>query len=167
MSSVPELLFRQAVREHLVQLDLPLTAVLRSLISYRYPPEVFALSFEVFSDSFTSQFPARAFFMDRSNCEYFVYEDGKATYPSPVEPELLAVERIYPEEVEERALLANPDLDARDIATAEFVAWFAACWERAGGSTFPLVATIAQHDSSREFNLVTMQWQPSYASFNP
>jgi len=58
-------IFRSKVQAHLAVLDQELVVVLRALIEHRYPPEVFAISFEVFSDSFTSQFPARAFFVDR------------------------------------------------------------------------------------------------------
>jgi hypothetical protein len=158
--------FRASVQQSLSVLEQQLTDVLRNIVQYQYPPEVFAISFEIFSDSFTSQFPARAFFMDRKNCEYFIYKEGKATYPSPVEPDLLQVNGIYPEELEEAITDLDPSLDLWEISTDEFVSWFSGCWERAGGLIFPLAATIAQHDSSQEFNLVLKQWQPSYTAFN-
>lgn len=158
--------FRGLVRQHLTKLDARLVAALRSLISYNYPTEVFALSFEVFNDSFDSQFPARAFFMDRANCEFFLYVNGEATYPSPIDPELLDIDYIYPEEIEDGFLSRDPNLDTWDIATSEFIAWFSECWGKAGGERFSLFATIAEHDSPEEFNLLTKQWQPSYTSFD-
>src|SRR5262245_28929592 len=106
--------FRGVVRQHLAKLDARLVATLRSLIGHNYPPEVFALSFEIFSDSFTSQFPARVFFMDRMNCEYFLYVNGEATYPSPIAPEILDIDRIYAEEVEDAFLSRGSDLNTWD-----------------------------------------------------
>jgi hypothetical protein len=42
---------------------------------------VVALDFEVFSARWSEGFPARAFFMNESNSEHFIYVDGKAEYP--------------------------------------------------------------------------------------
>lgn len=157
--------FRAEVKRHLTDIDSRLVGALGALIAHQYPPEVFSLSFEVFSDSFTSQFPARAFFMDRDNCEHFVYVNGKAEYPSPIDPEILELDGIYPEELEEQFEEANPDHDAWSLATSEFIAWFYECWRKAGGERFPLSATIGEHDSDKEFNLKTGVWQESHASF--
>ena len=165
MSDSTEQKFRAAVRTHLAELEAPLTDVLRKLVAHAYPPEVFALSFEVFSDSFTDGFPARAFFMDRDNCEHFVRRDGKAAYPAPVDPGLLEIERVYPEELEEQVEEEAPEIDTWEIAGAEFIAWFSACWDRAGGAGFALCATIARHDSGTEFNLRSKAWQDSGALF--
>lgn len=165
LSEIAEI-FRSKVQSHLAVLDQKLVDVLRALIEHRYPPEVFAISFEVFSDGFTSQFPARAFFVDRNNTEFFLYTDGTAQYPSPVPPELLEIEGIYPNEMEESLEALDPSADAWQIATQEFITWFAKCWRIAGGASFPLVATIASHDSAQEFNLVQDRWQASYAAFS-
>lgn len=159
--------FNTIVREYLSRLEAPLVGALQKLVQYKYPKEVYALAFEIFSDGFTSQFPARAFFMDRTNTEYFLYENGVAKYPSPIDPNILKVVYVYPEEIEEEFTAKDPELDIWNIATIEFIAWFYSCWTKAGGKNFPLVATIAHHDSSREFNLITGQWQESYAQFNP
>jgi hypothetical protein len=150
--------FRGLERQHLAKLDARLVAALRSLIGHTYPPEVFALSFEIFSDSFTSQFPARAFFIDRMNCEYFLYVNGEATYPSPIDPEIIDVDCIYDTDIEDVFLSRDPDLNTWDIATSEFIAWFSGCWDKAGGARFSRVATIAEHDSPEEFNLFTKEW---------
>ena len=166
MSASAELIFRQGVREGLATLDSQIEAILRSLVSHEYPPEVFALSFEVFSDGFTSGFPVRAFFMDRSNTEHFIWEGQQAKYPSPVDPGLLEIDHVDPEELEEELEDHSPESDAWDIATEEMIQWFAGHWQRVGGVNFPLVATIATHDSSEEFNLKSGGWQPSYAAFD-
>lgn len=167
MSASAENQFAEILRTHLSQLEPALVSALKKLIEYQYPEELFALDVEIFSDSFTSQFPARAFFVDRKNCEYFVYENGVAKYPSPIDPEFLDIECVYPEEIEEQFVSLDPELDPWSIATSEFISWFSACWNKAGGATFPLVATIAHHDSTSEFNLLTGQWQARHAAFNP
>lgn len=166
MSDSAEHIFRQGVRDGLAKLDPQIEDVLRSLVSYEYPPEVFALSFEVFSEGFTSGFPVRAFFMDRSNTEHFLWEGEKAKYPSPVDPGLLEIDHVYTEELEEELEEKSPESDSWSIATGELIQWFAKHWQRVGGATFRLVATIAPHDSSEEFNLKSGRWQPSYAEFD-
>lgn len=166
MSQSAEQIFRQAVQSSLASLDARLEAALRALVQHQYPPEVFALTFEVFSDGFTSGFPVRAFFMDRSNTEHFVWEEGKAQYPSPVDPGLIDIDHVYPEALEEQLEQSAPDADPWEIAFQELVAWFARHWQRAGGAGFPLVATLAAHDASEEFNLKSGDWQPSYAAFD-
>lgn len=166
MSDSAKHIFRQGVRDGLAELDSKIEAALRSLVSYEYPPEVFAISFEVFSDGFTSGFPVRAFFMDQSNTEYFLWEGAKAKYPSPVDPGLLEIDHVYAEELEAELEEQSPESDSWSIATSELIQWFARHWQQVGGSTFPLVATIAPHDSSEEFNLKSRCWQPSYAEFD-
>ena len=163
--SPAELTFQQHVRLSLSQLDGLLIPVLRTLVDYRYPDEVAALDFEIFSDEFTSGFPARAFFLDKQNCEYFVRVDGKATYPSPVDPALIAVDCIYPVEIEDQLQAESPGSDPWHLATMEFLDWFLSCWQKAGGQGFPLVATIAHHDSSSELNLITGESQRRGSAF--
>lgn len=165
MSSA-DLKFRDQVRESLELLGPRLESVLEQLTAYPYPPEVFAIDFEVFSDGFTQQFPVRCFFMDKNNCEYFVYENGKATYPSPVDPGLLSIDEVYSSELEEELEEASPDSDPWNIATEELFNWFLARWRAVGGSTFGLAATIAHHDSSTEINLLTGARQPRASAYS-
>jgi len=73
--------FRSTLREGLRPLKDFLIAVLRQLVEYDCPPEVVALDFEVFSARWSEGFPTRAFFMNESNSEHFIYVDGKAEYP--------------------------------------------------------------------------------------
>src|SRR5688500_9841923 len=93
--------FRQVVRESLSRIENALVPVLGQLATYVYPDEVKVIDFEVFSDAFSSQFPATAFFLDEANCEHFVEVDGKATYPSPVDPELFQIDGIYSQDIED------------------------------------------------------------------
>ena len=166
MSSQAENTFRIGVRNSLAALNQQIEEALAALISHEYPPEVYALAFEVFPDSFTSGFPARAFFMDRTNTEFFLYSNGKVEYPSPIDPQLLELAQIYPAELEERFEGDAPDHDPWELATDELIYWFSARWNSAGGSSFRRVATISAHDSDREFNLISKQWQSSYAAFD-
>lgn len=141
-----------------------LVSVLKKLVVHKYPEEVFALSFEIFPDSFTSQFPVRVFFMDSKNCEHFEYVDGIAQYPSPAAPDLLEVDEVYPEELEE-VFEENENLDLWTLAAAETAVWFYDCWKKAGGKRFTLGATIADHDSSEELNLKNGKWQEKNVLF--
>jgi hypothetical protein len=68
--SAAEQEFQRLVRASLAALESDLTRVLASLIWHKYPDEVVALDFEVFSDGFTSGFPVRVFFLDRENTEF-------------------------------------------------------------------------------------------------
>jgi len=155
MSVHPEHTFQQQVRTCLEALSARLVPVLAELIHHNYPREVVALDFEIFSDGFTSQFPVRAFFLDANHTEYFLFVDGQATYPSPVDPGLLDVEGIYPQELEDELVAASPESDPWDLATVEFLSWFQSCWNQAGGNEFPLAATLAHHDSTKKINLLT------------
>lgn len=67
--------FRSTLREGLRPLKDFLVAVLRQLVEYDCPPEVVALDREVFSARWSEGFPARAFFMNESNSEHFIYVD--------------------------------------------------------------------------------------------
>lgn len=158
--------YRDAVRAGLTRHDSALQQALVALVEYRYPPEIFALSFEVFSDGFTSGFPVRAFFMDRFNTEHFVFEDRKAQYPSPIDPGLIEIDQVYPHALEDDLMRDAPDLDPWDLATDELIEWFARHWQNAGGQRFPLAATISQHDAAEELNLMSNTWQPIYAAFD-
>jgi hypothetical protein len=150
--------FRTLLRTGLQRLEEPLIAVLRQLLVYKYPPEIVAISFEVFSDSWSQGFPARAFFLDETNSEFFVYVNGDAKYPSPVDPELLDVPFVITPEDEDRIIECNPDLDTYSVGAEEFISWFIDCWNKAGGASFQLHASIAEHDSGRQFNLVSGKW---------
>lgn len=165
MSAVAETAFREHVRGRLAGLESALVPVLAQLVVHEYPSEVVAVDFEIFSDGFTSRFPVRAFFMDEMNCEHFVYVDGEASYPSPVDPGLLEIDGVYSESVEEKLFGDNPDVDPWSLATTELSQWFLACWINAGGKHFKLAATIAHHDSSKELNLKTGEWQDRGSAF--
>lgn len=165
MSQMAEHTFRQAVRTGLAQLDAPIEAALTSLVRHPFPQEVYALAFEVFGNGFTSGFPVRAFFMDRTNTEYFVWEGGQAEYPSPIDPGLLDIDHVYPYEVEEALEAVSPDSDPWAIASEELIPWFASHWLRVGAAGFSKVATIAMHDADQEFDLRAGRWQPAYSSF--
>ena len=104
--------------------------------------------------------------MDRSNTEHFLWEGEKAKYPSPVDPDLLEIAHVYAVELEDELEEQSPESDSWSIATGELIQWFARHWQRVGGASFRLVATIASHDSSEEFNLRSGCWQPSYAEFD-
>ena len=116
--------FREKVAGCLNALSVDIEPVLKALIEYEYPKEVVSLEFEVFVDGFTQEFPVRAFFMDSDNSEYFVYVNGKAEYPSPVDPGLLKIDHVYPYELEEEYTTKDDTLDPWSIATNELVEWF-------------------------------------------
>jgi hypothetical protein len=151
--------FKEQVIEHLEKLSDHLKPVLKELIEYDYPDEVDTLAFEIFVDGFSSEFPVRAFFMDKDNSEHFIYIDGKAEYPSPVDPDLLKIDQVYPYELEEEYTNKDESLDPWQIATNELIEWFSKCWQAAGGKAFKLKANIAPHDSNHEFDLVEGKWQ--------
>jgi hypothetical protein len=111
--------FRLTLREGLRSLEDSLIAVLRQLVEYDYPPEVVAVDFEVFSHTWSQGFPARAFFMNESNSEHFVYVDGKAEYPSPVDPALLDVPQIITPEYDESVFERDPEFDTFTLDAQE------------------------------------------------
>ena len=161
----PEEEYRRLLREeYLPKLEVEMIESLRALINHDYPPEIFAVCFELF-DHFSDGSPVRAFFMDRTNTEYFIElgENRVAPYPDPVDPGLLDIEGVYPREVETAAI--ERDIDTWGIDTEEFVRWFSQCWDKAGGADFARVATIAGHDEAEEFNLRTHEWQEAFAEF--
>jgi hypothetical protein len=157
--------FQHQVRACLAPHRVQLSEVLGRLIQHRYPAEVAAIDFEVFSDGFTTGFPVRAFFLDRYNTEFFQFIDGKAVYPCPIDPGLLDIDSVYPEELEDELTSASPESDPWHLATEELFKWFRSCWLSAGGNKFGLYATIAHHDSSQELNLLTGAIQQRGASF--
>lgn len=151
--------FRKQVNEHLQKLTEEIQLVLRKMIQYEYPKEVNRLEFEVFYDGFTGGFPVRAFFMDSDNSEHFVYVNGQAEYPSPVDPGLLKIQHVYPHELEQEYENKDDKFDSWTVATDELISWFSKCWLEVGGKSFNLRANISPHDSDREFNLVESVWQ--------
>jgi len=151
--------FKEKVSEYLEKLSNDLYPILKELIEYNYPDEVTTLAFEIFVDGFSSGFPVRAFFMDKDKSEHFIYIDGKAEYPSPVDPGLLEIDYVYPYELEEEYTNKDESLDPWHIATNELIEWFSKCWLASGGQTFNIKANIAPHDSNHEFNLVESKWQ--------
>jgi len=151
--------FKEQVIEHLEKLSDDLKPVLKELIGYDYPEEIDTLAFEIFVDGFSSEFPVRAFFMDKDNSEHFIYIDGKAEYPSPVDPDLLKIDQVYPYELEEEYTIKDESLDPWQIATNTLIEWFSKCWLASGGKAFKLKANIAPHDSNHEFDLVESKWQ--------
>lgn len=151
--------FKSGVRACLEALDKDIEPVLAQLVTHRYPLEVAAIDFEVFVDGFTQGFPVRAFFMDLDNSEFFIFSDGKAEYPSPVDPKLLNIPCVYPQEFEDTFTEDDEEFDPWAHATEVLIDWFSKRWVAAGGFGFLLRATIAAHDSVREFNLNTLTWQ--------
>lgn len=150
--------FKVKIAAHLNRLTDDIMPVLRELIEYDYPKEVDALAFEIFVDGFSSEFPVRAFFMDADDSEYFIMVDGKAEYPSPVDPRLLKIDYVYPYDFEEEYTEKDDSLDPWHVATNELIEWFSKCWLAAGGKHFKLNANIAPHDGNHEFDLKESKW---------
>jgi hypothetical protein len=151
--------FREKVQEHLDKLILDIKPVLKELIEYNYPKEVVSLKFEIFANGFTQGFPVRAFFMDSNDSEHFVYVNGEAQYPSPVDPELLDIEYVYPYELEEKYINQDEDFNPWSIAIDELIQWFSECWKEMGGESFKLKANIAPHDNDQAYNLIESKWE--------
>ena len=118
-----------------------------------------SLEFEVFANEFTKGFPVRAFFIDANNSEHFVYVNGKAQYPSPVDPELLEIEHVYTYKLEEKYINEDEDFDLWSIASDELIQWFSKCWKEVGGELFKLKANIALHDNDQAYNLIESKWE--------
>ena len=97
--------------------------------------------------------------MDSDNSEHFVYVNGEAQYPSPVEPELLEIDHVYPYDFEEKYINEDEDFDLWSIATDELIQWFSECWKEMGGDSFQLKANIAPHDNDQAYNLVESKWE--------
>ncbi len=150
--------FQAAVTERLQFLRSSLVPVLRQLVEHQYPDEVVSLDFEVFTDGFTQGFPVRAFFIDSENNEYFLSFDGSPEYPSPVDPQLLHIDRVYGDDLEPRFLEEDEDLDTFTLAGEALVPWFAECWRHAGGRAFGRAATVRLHDDPRVFDLARGAW---------
>ena len=150
--------FQLQVREALEPHSAELTAVLRQLVAHTYPPEVASIDFEVFPDEFTSCFPVRAFFLDSAYTEVFLYEAGKAKYPSPVDPGLLSLEQVYSPALEESMAAACPGIDYLTLAGLTLISWFGERWKEAGGLQFSRQARIALHDDRESYDLVRQSW---------
>ena len=151
--------FSAKVQEYLNRLTSSIKPVLKELIEYNYPKEVVSLEFEIFADGFTRGFPVKAFFMDSDDSEHFVYVNGEAQYPSPVDPELLEIEYVYPYKLEGKYVNQDEKFDLWSIAIDELIQWFSQCWKEVGGGLFKLKANIAPHDNDEVYNLVESKWQ--------
>ncbi|MBL4770905.1 MAG: hypothetical protein JKY61_07140 [Planctomycetes bacterium] len=151
--------FQRHVNDALEPHSQALISVLRQLVLHDYPHEVVSVEFEVFPQSFPSGFPVRAFFMDKDNTEFFISKDGAPAYPSPVDPELLELSRVYRADAAKDLLDADPDADDLTLAGEALIPWFSRCWLEAGGAVFTRSATISLHDGGRFFDLVEQNWQ--------
>ena len=150
--------FQAGVTVYLEQLTERLVPVLLRLVECPYPPEIAFLDFEVFCDGFTEGFPVRAFFMDDTGCEFFVYRGTKAEYPCDVDPQLLRIKWVYPREFEKPFLVEDEELDTFTLAGLALIPWFARCWAAAGGGGFERGAQVGLHDDFRRFDLVKQAW---------
>jgi hypothetical protein len=151
--------FQQSIERALELHTQALVSVLRELVRYNYPSEVVSVDFEVFPDSFTSGFPVRAFFIDETNSEYFVVVGDEARYPSPVDPGLLNIPRVYDLSLEKALAVECPHADAFTLAGGVIISWFARCWAEAGGLRFSRQSSICLHDDLRVYDLVAGRWR--------
>ncbi len=149
--------FRIGVRARLNELSDRMILTLTQLVTYSYPPEVVTLEFEIFSDAFTEAFPMRVFFMGVDNCEFFIMNNGKAEYPSPIDPRLIKIAGVYSTEFEDQYTNLDPNLDPFEVSTHELIDWFRNCWKRADRSRFSRRAIITVHDDPFMFELETAQ----------
>ncbi|WP_299443448.1 hypothetical protein [uncultured Aquimarina sp.] len=150
--------FRDKVKEYLTKLNIEIEDVIKKLISFEYPNEVISLDFEVFSDGFTENFPVRVFFMDKENCEFFIYNNNKAEYPSPVDPGLLNIHCVYNYEFLQKFEKHDENFDSWGIATDELIKWFIIRWLNSGGEKFKLNASIKAHHLCDKFDLIEQKW---------
>jgi hypothetical protein len=96
--------------------------------------------------------------LDAEYTEVFLYEGGKAKYPSPVDPGLLDLEQVYSPELEQ-AMAANcPGCDYLTLAGMTLISWFGERWTEAGGLQFSRQAHIALHDDRESYDLVRQSW---------
>lgn len=147
---------QSAVLNYLKAFDDLFLPVLEQLIQQRYPLEVKTLAFEIFSEQFTEQFPIRVFFLDEDHSEYFVLVNGEARYPSIIDPNLILIDEVYPQSFETENLAKG--IDIWSVSSQVCMQWFIEHWNKAGGTNFALHATIAQHDSSEQFDLLEQAW---------
>lgn len=71
------------------------------------------------------------------------------------------VEQVVPEDVFTQgrfAALQEAAEDAYELAGKHVLDWVAACWQRAGGQTFPLAATLGFADDAERLDLRTGVW---------
>lgn len=153
--------FQQQVRAALEPHSSALVAALRMLVAHDFPPEVASIAFEVFPEGFTSGFPVRAFFVDAENTEFFLYEAGRAQYPSPVDPGLLEIDHVYEAALEKALAATSPNSDYLTLAGRALIPWFSRCWVEAGGLLFAGRAHICLHDDREVYDLVQQTWGPT------
>lgn len=141
---------KDAVRAELAPLTGGVSAAIGKLTTFAYPPAVTRLDFEIFPDS---GFPVRVFFMDADNCEYFTFVEGRATYPSPIAPELFELDHAAAKTLVNTFLDMDEGLPVYEIIAETIIAWFAECWKASASAAFALDAAIALHDSRDSFDL--------------
>jgi hypothetical protein len=158
--SANEQQFVEGVRQHLEILHAPLLVELRQMIALPLPDDLAVLSFEIFSDGFTTRFPVMAYPMDLEATQLDWPELG-------ANDELLKGAVTYPESFEEPFKVNGRfSFDAWSLATHEaLIPWFAQVWIEAGGEAFSVPATIGHQDGSEEFNLQTGEWQDANSLF--
>jgi hypothetical protein len=98
-------------------------------------------SHHFFLDDFTRDFPIRAFYMDNDNREVVTYVNGKAEYPSPVDPGLLDIPYVYPVELENSLVSECKEANSWGVAAEVMIEWFSKSWLSLGGDKFSLKAT--------------------------
>jgi len=150
--------FRKKVNEYLNRLNSTIEKAIKELTCYEFPKEVVHLDFEIFSDSFTEGSPIRVFFLDKDNTEFFIYVDGKAEYPSPIDTEIFNIDYLYPISFEKEFENKIEGYDPWKMTTEEFIKWFSNKWKSCLDKKFNLKATIGHHDSWEKFDLIEQKW---------
>ncbi len=116
----------------------------RSVLTLRHP-NAFFLSFDVYSEGFSTGFPViwRLYAHDYT-------EMAKG-------PQLLQdISCLVPSEVIDAEAYRAADLDTWNIAFHSLVAWFGECWRQAGGLQFPYPVQIGHADDIEAIDLKTM-----------
>ncbi|MDZ4406200.1 hypothetical protein [Prosthecobacter sp.] len=133
---------RTQIKVELNHLSERLTKELQEILGVKAPESCSSLRFEFDSPEFSDRFPV---------VYYWLKGDGQA---SKVQTLLKSTKSTIPEAVLEDPKYDQEGLDTWDIASTEFVSWFAKCWRKAGGRHSTLPAFIAHHDSIYAFDLL-------------
>ncbi len=157
--------YQRLIMSYLEKLSDRLRAELRLLLSNRFHPDVALVDIEVFADGLEWELPVRLFLMDKGNNE--VFHDDPGYFPESSMGFLVVVERVIPDDlvdgealVDVQDALEEAGVDTSEVETQAIIAWFAACWQQAGGGECPLPAYICAHDDIRSFDLKQMEWAP-------